>query len=75
MDIHDLVTVYTVTNPVEAEVIKNALQDEGMRCFLEGSTQAGEVGIGAFEIKIQVPAGDADRAGKFIHAHAPQSSV
>ena len=28
----DLVTIYSVANPVEAEVIKNALKSEGIRC-------------------------------------------
>lgn len=71
MDTHELVTVYTVTNPNEGEVIKNALNAEGIRCFLDGAGQAGEAGIGAFEIKVQVPVWDADRASKFIHAHKP----
>jgi len=69
MDSRELVTVYTVTNPLEGEVIKNALKAEGIRCFLDGTGQAGEAGIGAFEVKVQVAAKDADRAKKFIQAH------
>jgi hypothetical protein len=64
-----LVTVYSVANPVAAEVIKNALHGEGIRCVLEGAQQAGVVGIIGLSIKIQVRAGDADRAAKFIHRH------
>lgn len=69
MDSNELVTVYTVTNPVEAEIIKNALHGEGIRCFLEGENQAGEAGLGIMEVKVQVPAPDADRAGRFLQAH------
>ena len=75
MDIRELVTVYTVTNPVEGELIKNALNAEGIRCYLDGVGQAGEAGIGAFEIKVQVPAGDADRARKFIDAHEGRATA
>ncbi|MCI0682259.1 MAG: DUF2007 domain-containing protein [Gemmataceae bacterium] len=69
LDIHQLVTVYTVADPVQAEIIQNALHAEGIRCFLDGENQAGETGVAALEIKIQVPIADADRAGKFIEAH------
>jgi hypothetical protein len=72
LGIHQLVTVYTVDNPVKAEIIQNALHDEGIRCFLEGENQAGEAGLVAFEIKIQVPIADADRARKFIESHEPR---
>jgi hypothetical protein len=69
MECSDLVTVYTVANPLEAEVIKNALNAEGIRCFVAGGHQAGEVGLTAFEIDIQVAAEDSDRATKFIRSH------
>ena len=69
MDSRDLVTVYTLTDPVRAEVIRGALQAEGIHCFLDGLNAAESTGISAFEIKVQVPAGDADRAGRFIKSH------
>jgi hypothetical protein len=69
LDIYQLATVYTVGNPLKAEIIQNALHDEGIRCFLEGENQAGETGLTALEIKIQVPVADADRARKFIRIH------
>src|SRR5262249_42759059 len=69
MDTKDLVTVYTLSDPVRAEIIRAALQAEGIRCFLDGVNTAGLASIGAFEIKIQVPAGDADRASRFIQSH------
>jgi hypothetical protein len=69
MTLNDLVTVYTLSDPIQAEIIKNALHDEGIRCFLDGIHQAGEIGIMAFDIKVQVPAGDADRARRLIEFH------
>lgn len=69
LEIHQLVTVYTVNNPVKAEIVRNALHDEGIRCFVDGENQAGETGMAALEIRIQVPIGDADRARKFIESH------
>jgi hypothetical protein len=69
MDAADLVTVYTVSDPIRAEIIKNALHAEGIRCFVEGTNQAGVAGVTGFEIQVQVPAEDADRATKFIESH------
>jgi hypothetical protein len=69
MDYNELVTVYTVSNPVEAEIIKNALQGEGIRCFIEGANQAAESGLMGIEIKLQVPAHDVDKAVRFLKKH------
>jgi hypothetical protein len=72
MDAHDLVTVYTLTDPVEAEVVRNALHAEGIRCFLAGIHQA-DLGLRAFEIEVQVPAADGDRARRIIQSHEARS--
>jgi hypothetical protein len=72
VDAKELVTVYTVANSVEAQIIKNALQDEGIRAFVEGSNQAAEAGLVGLPIAIEVAAGDADRARKFIEHHHRQ---
>jgi hypothetical protein len=69
MDISEPVTVYTLADPIKAEIIKNALTAEGIRCFLDGLHQAAESGLIAFEIKVQVPAEDANRARRFIELH------
>jgi hypothetical protein len=69
MNTKDLVTVYTLSNPVKAEIIRAALQAQGIRCFLDGLNTAESASIGAFEINVQVPAGDADRATRFIESH------
>lgn len=67
---HDeLVTVYTVSNSVEAGIIKGALEEEGVRCFVQGELQAAEAGLAGIEIAIQVPANEAERARKFIMKH------
>ena len=68
MDTADLVTVYTLSDPIKAQIIKNALEAEGFRCFLDGLNQAAEAGLMVFEIKVQVPAADAERAREFIEA-------
>ena len=68
MDSHDLVTVYTVTNPAEAEIIRSFLESEGIRCFLAGLNTA-LASFFAQEIRIQVPAPDADRARTLINSH------
>jgi len=65
----ELVPVYSVANPVEAAVVKNALEAEGMHSFLDGAEQAAEVGLSVFPIKVLVPAEEAERAREFIRAH------
>jgi hypothetical protein len=69
VDSQDLVTVYTVSNPVEAEIIKNALQAEGIKCFVEGTMQAAGSGLAGIPVTIQVPATEADHARKFLKEH------
>jgi hypothetical protein len=58
------VTVYTVNNPNEAEVIKTVLQGQGIACELDGEGQAGLSDI--LEIGLLVRARDADMARKII---------
>ena len=41
MEADEPVTVYTVNNPFEAEVIKTVLQGQGISCQLDGEGQAG----------------------------------
>ena len=83
MDMNDdLVPVYTVANPVKAEIIKNALAEEGIRCFIEGENQAGEVGLIGIAIRLFVPPDQAEEAARFIaehergeHASAPEDAA
>jgi hypothetical protein len=71
LNLLQLVSVYTAANLVTAEIIQNALRDEGIRCFIEGANQAAHAGLTAMEIKIEVPIADADRARKIIETHPP----
>ena len=64
MEADEPVTVYTVNNPYEAEIIRMALQGEGISCQLDGEGQAGLSDILA--IGILVRARDADLARKII---------
>jgi hypothetical protein len=65
----DLVVVYTVANPVKAEIIKTALEGEGIRCFIEDENQAGGAGLIGLPIRLFVPANQAERAARFIEEH------
>jgi hypothetical protein len=67
MDHQSPVSVYTVTDPLEAEIIQNALRAEGIVCELDGLNQAGLKGI--FEISILTKAADADRARAIVEHH------
>lgn len=66
MDPDELVKIYTVTDPNQAEIIKVALESEGIRCELGGTAQGGFTGI--WDIDITVRAQDADRALKIIQS-------
>jgi len=70
MNANDPVTVYTVQNPYEAEVIKMALQGHGILCQLDGEGQAGFSDI--LEIGILVPAKDAEGARQIIQQREGQ---
>jgi hypothetical protein len=60
------VTIYRLSDPLKAEVIRNALEAQGIRCFLDGINQAAHAGLGAFEIKVQVHEQDRARAQEFL---------
>jgi hypothetical protein len=67
MEAQDLVTVYTVSNPIEAEAVRNLLHAEGIACEIGGEAQGGFAGV--LEIGILVRAIDADRARHLIEQH------
>lgn len=58
----ELVTVYTVANPMEAEILRNALNAEGIVCQIGDESQGAFTGLTAMEIDILTRAEDADRA-------------
>ncbi|NQV25881.1 MAG: DUF2007 domain-containing protein [Rhodopirellula sp.] len=59
-----LVEVYSVTDPNVAEIIKAALQREGITCWIEGENQAGLAGV--LSITLLTRAKDADHAHRII---------
>ena len=74
MEADEPVTVYTVNNPFEAEVIKTALQGQGISCQLDGEGQAGLSDV--LEIGVLVRLRDADQARKIIrHNEAEHQSA
>ena len=72
MDQNELLTVYTTTDANEAEVIRGAIQAEGMKCDIVGEGQAGLAGLDTMEIEIIVRAEDFDQAKAFIDEHLRQ---
>jgi hypothetical protein len=64
-DQDDIVTVYTVRDEMEGEIIKNALEAEGIKCI------AGDEHMftGAFDLRIQVLESNAVRAKEIIDSH------
>jgi hypothetical protein len=63
-DDDDLTSVYTVNNPTEAEIVRNALQSIGIACQIGGESQAGLAGV--LEIDVLVHASDVDAARKHL---------
>lgn len=64
MDREDLVSICTVTNPTEAEIIRNALQSAGIPAEIGGESQGGFVGV--WEINILTHLDDAAKARKYL---------
>ena len=48
----ELVTVFSTTDPNQAEIVRNTLAAEGIEAFIEGENQAGFSGV--FEIDVVV---------------------
>ena len=69
----NIVTVYSISEPFEAELIKNTLQDNGIQCSMDGATQGGFTGV--VNIGILVKESDAKRALELIKEHHSESSV
>jgi hypothetical protein len=61
MEADEPIQIYSVNNPMIAELIRNALLEEGIACELSGEAQGGFAGV-LNEIQILTKAADADRA-------------
>lgn len=70
-DPHELVKVYTVNEPTLAELLRQELAMEGIKCEIGGENQAGLAGV--LNIDLLVEAVNADRAKKFIAQHEHRS--
>jgi len=63
----DLVSVYNSYDIMHVEVIKAALEGEGIRCVIDSESQAGLVN--AMEVQLMVAEKAAPAAREFIEAH------
>ena len=63
----EFVTVYTAMDEADAEVIRLALDSEGIPCFIDSANQGGLAGC--IPVHVQVHAKDAERAKSFIANH------
>jgi hypothetical protein len=67
MDNANQVTVFIAKDPTQAELVKIALENEGIPAALQGESQGGLIGI--LEIRVNVRAADEDRAREVIAFH------
>lgn len=67
MTADELVPVYRTTDVGRAEVIRAALESEGITCAIENEHQAAFSGV--LECRLHVHAADEARAREFIAAH------
>ena len=68
MNENEPVVIHTTNNLAEAEILKSALESEGIKCGLEGENQGGFAGV--FDIKVVVRAWDEERARTVLASHA-----
>lgn len=67
MDDKEPVVVYTTSDPSEAEVLRIALENEGIECFVTGENQGGFTGV-LSEITLVVPPDKADDARRILES-------
>ncbi len=68
MDANEPVVIHTTNNLAEAEILKNALEADGIKCELDGENQGGFSGV--LDIRLVVRAWDEERARQRLGAHA-----
>jgi hypothetical protein len=70
----ELQTVFTTTHPADAEIVRIALEDEGIGAFVDGATQAGFTG--ALAVHVSVAKKDVARATMLVeeleHGNVPE---
>jgi hypothetical protein len=67
MDPADQVTVFIARDPVQADLVKNALENDGIMATVQGESQGGLTGI--LEVRVLVRAVDEVRAREVIAFH------
>lgn len=67
--IDEPVLVYTLSDPIEAELVKNMLESAGIRVFLDGMNQAELPALSTLEIKVNVPPEQAAEAREIMAEH------
>jgi hypothetical protein len=75
MEMTEPVTVYEAATAFHAELIKNALDAEGIPCLLAGIEQASTAALPGTVVQVQVPAVEAERARALIAAHEPPAGA
>ena len=68
MDANEPVVVYTTNNLGEAEILKNMLEGEGLKCELDGENQGSFTGV--LGVRVLVRAVDEERARQVLASHA-----
>lgn len=66
--------VYSTNDANEAEILRGALHGEGIKCEIDGKSQAGLIGVGVIEIKLLVLAEDFDRARAYLEKHEHEAT-
>jgi Putative prokaryotic signal transducing protein len=72
MEPKDLVPVYTAADSVKAHIVKNLLEEEGIRAFIEDENQAGVTGLPTVEVRVLVESDRAEEARNLIEPHEEQ---
>jgi hypothetical protein len=72
----DIVHLANARNPIEANIWRQALEDEGISCTVVGDLlEAGVGDVGSLTPEVWVHAGDAERARAFLAAHQAHHSA
>jgi hypothetical protein len=67
------VEVYSTLDASDAEILRIALHDEGIKCEIVGENQGGFTGVGITPVRLYVRAEDFDRARSYIEQHQQRS--
>jgi hypothetical protein len=75
-DQHEIVRLAEATNPIEAHIWQQALEEEGIRCHVLGDyLDAGIGNIPGIGAEVWVEAADLSRAEAFLREHRDRSEA